>query len=167
MGISMRSTQRLSVAASLLLVLALLAPAALGAEETTVGRFVQDLARLKSLTATDARVAADSLATVGVQLPTGLDFNKRLTEADVTLISGAAGLRVTTTTPEAPFDAPKVERFFVAFGPELGIRTERSADTTDAGSDPRTTRRTTEHRGCKGKNKPHRSRPDHCRDDHS
>jgi hypothetical protein len=154
----MRSNQRLFVASGLLFVLAVSGPAVLGAENMTVGGFVQDLARLKSLTASDARVAAASLASVGVRLPSDLDFDKSLTEADVTLISGAAGLRVTTTTPEAPFDSQRAERFFVAFGSELG-----GLEPTAAETDSQQRLESGHAKGkCKGKNKPPRSRPHHC-----
>ena len=72
------------------------------------------------MNATDARIALDSLAAVGVRLPAGIDLNKRLTEADVTTISRLAGLRVSSSNPTDSFDSEEVERFFLAFGSELG-----------------------------------------------
>ena len=102
-------------------ILAVTAIPALAASESTVGLFVQKMARSKNLNATDATIAADSLRAVGVQLPPNLRLNKRLTERDVVEISRAAGLSVSTTDPEAPFDEDQVDRFFLAFGSELGV----------------------------------------------
>jgi hypothetical protein len=114
----MRKVNRLAtVAVALVLTAAIAAPAL--ASDTTVGRFVQELAKVKNLNATDPALAADSLRAVGVRLDRGLDFNKRLTEADVAEISRAAGLLVTTSNPNAYFDEEKVDRFFQSFQIEL------------------------------------------------
>jgi hypothetical protein len=107
------------VLAAAVLLAAIAAPAL--AADVTIGKFVQELAQVKKLNATDARIAADSLATVGVRLPTDLRFSERLTEADVVRISRAAGLSVSTTNPEAPFDEDQMDQFFIIFGSELEV----------------------------------------------
>ena len=115
----MRSV-KLSVLA-VAVILAVTAIPALAANDSTVGRFVQEMARAKNLNATDATIAADSLRAVGVRLPADLRLNKRLTERDVVEISRGAGLPVSTTNPDAVFDGDQVDRFFLVFGKELGV----------------------------------------------
>ena len=100
----------------------LVAPAA--ADPTTVGQFVQELARVKKLAATDPRTAADALSAVGVRLPENLDFAKPLTEGDVASISKASGLKVEATNEAAPFEARQIEQFFAAFSNQLGTTQE-------------------------------------------
>ena len=124
----MRNVKRLgAVAVAVVLAVALAAPTQ--ATEITVGQFVQQLARAKNLNATDAKIAADSLAAVGVVLPP-MNFGATLTEGDVAAIARSAGLNVRTATPEAAFGAEKSNRFFSSFGGELqddnGIRTRSS-----------------------------------------
>ena len=89
------------------------------AAEMTVGQFIQDLARAKSLNATDPQIAVDSLAAAGVRLPDGLDLSATLTEGDVTKISRAAGLRVTATDPTAAFTAEQADEYFAVFSEDL------------------------------------------------
>ena len=115
----MRKSGRLSatVLASALVV-ALALPAVAG--EVTVGKFVQRLAQEKNLNATDAQIAVESLAAVGIRLPADLKLNRRLTERDVARIAQASGVNVTTANPSAPFDDDQVERFMVTFSIELG-----------------------------------------------
>jgi hypothetical protein len=116
----MSKVKRLAaVAVALILTAAVAAPAIAG--DSTVGRFVEELARVKNLNATDPAIAADSLRAVGVRLDRGLDLNKRLTESDVAEISRAAGLLVTTSNPEAFFDNQKLDQFFQAFQTELAL----------------------------------------------
>ena len=114
----MRSVTR-SVLAIAVLLAATAAPAL--AADVTIGQFVQELAQAKKLNATDARIAADSLRTVGVRLPADLRLAERLTESDVVRISRAAGLLVSTANPEAPFDDEQMDQFFVVFGAELEV----------------------------------------------
>jgi hypothetical protein len=105
------------------LVLALMlitAMPALAAGDYTIGQFLQEFARVKNLNATDARIAADSLRSAGVRLPARLDTNASLTEGAVVEIASAAGLRVSTNSPDARFDQDQVDSFFSAFGEELG-----------------------------------------------
>lgn len=107
----------LSFLAVAVLLAAIAAPAL--AAEITTGQFVQELARAKKLNATDPGIAADSLRSVGIRLPVDLDLSQRLTESAVVRISRSAGLLVSTTNPEAPFDEEQMDRFFVVFGAEL------------------------------------------------
>ena len=129
----------IAVTATLGMLVAVAVPAF--AADATVGRFIQQLAKVKNLNATDAQIALDSLQAVGVRLPAGIELGKRLTEADVAVISRAAGLRVTSSNPDAPFTEEKVERFFLSFASELASGSEGDAfATTDenpgAGSGP-------------------------------
>ena len=112
----MRSV-KLSVLAVAVLLAAVTAPAL--AADVTTGQFVQELARAKKLNATDPQIAVESLRTVGVRLPADLNLSQRLTEAEVVRISRSAGLLVSTTNPEAPFEEEQMDRFFVVFGAEL------------------------------------------------
>jgi len=133
----MRNVKRLgAMAVAVVLAVAFAAPAQ--ATEITVGQFVQQLARAKNLNATDARIAADSLAAVGVVLPP-LNYGAALTEGDVALIARSAGLNVRTATPNAAFSANKSNRFFTSFSGELdednGIRTRRSYRKSEPGED--------------------------------
>jgi len=133
----MRKANRVAAMAVAVIMLAAVAAPAL-ASEATVGRFVQELAKVKNLNATDPAIAADSLRAVGVRLPSGLQYTKRLTEADVAEISRSAGLLVTTSNPDAYFGEEKVDRFFQAFSVEL---TQSAASgeintTTDTASQP-------------------------------
>jgi hypothetical protein len=106
------------MAVAVLMVAAAVAPA-LANSEVTVGRFVQELARHKNLNATDVQIAVDSLRSVGIRLPEGLRLNARLTEGDVVSISRAAGLRVTTSNPNAPFNGEQVQSFLIALNDEM------------------------------------------------
>lgn len=105
---------------------------AFGAAEITVGQFVQQLARTKSLNATDAVIAADSLSATGFDLPSDLNFAATLTEGDVAKISRAVGLNVRTARPDTVFTDEQSDRFFSAFSRQLG-------DSAAAGSRTRST----------------------------
>ena len=114
----MRKVNRLvAVAVALILTAAVAAPAF--ASDATVGSFLQRLARVKNLNATDPAIAVDSLRAVGVRLPANLELSKRLTESDVAVLSRSAGLLVTTSNPDAYFNDEKLDRFFTAFAVEL------------------------------------------------
>ena len=115
----MRNFKRIgAVAVAFLVVAALVAPAQ-AANQVTVGQFVQELARAKNLNATDARIAADNLAAIGIVMPANLSLGDRLTEGDVAVIAQAAGLNVRASAPAATFDDDKVDRFFTSFSREL------------------------------------------------
>ena len=109
----------IAVAASVAMVAAVALPAFAAGSEVTVGQFVQELAKIKNLNATDAEIAVDSLAAVGVRLPAGIELGKRLTEADVARISRLAGVQVSTSNPDRAFSSEQVDQFFVAFGSEI------------------------------------------------
>ena len=114
----MRNVRRLGAAAVAILMVAVVAGPVFGAD-ATVDRFVRELAKHKRVNATDGAAAVDSLRSIGVRLPQNLDLNKRLTERDVAELSRAAGLRVTTSNPDALFSTEKLDRFFASFGAEL------------------------------------------------
>lgn len=112
----MRNLMRLGAVAIAVIVLAALP---VNAGELTVGQFVQQLARAKNLNATDASVASDALAGVGIILPSTLSYSTLLTEGDVAQIARVAGLNVRTANPMATFDSDKADRFFTSFSSEL------------------------------------------------
>jgi hypothetical protein len=112
-------------------VVGILAAAPVLAEQVTVGRFVMDLAKAKRLEAVDARSAAAALDRVGVRIPAGTDFSKRLTEGDVARLSRLAGLNVTTTNPDGSFDNDRLGSFFTVFASELATGSARSSTSTE------------------------------------
>ena len=116
----MRNVSRLAALAMAVAMTVAIAVPAHAASDNTVGRFVQEFAKAKNLNSTDPRIAADSLAAVGVRLPADLDFSSRLTEGVVAKISRSAGLNVTTSRPETAFSSDQVDRFFQSFGREIG-----------------------------------------------
>jgi len=125
----MRNPKRLGAMAVVFgLALAIAAPV-FAADEATVGYFIVQLAKAKQLNAADSEVAADSLAAVGIRLPSDLNLNGALTEGDVARLSRLAGVAVSTSRPEASFGRVQVERFFNSFGGELA---DESGATTRA-----------------------------------
>lgn len=106
-----------AVTAAALLTVAAVAPVA--AADVTVGTFVQEMARARSLDATDPGTAATALRTVGVALPADLDLSRPLTEGDVVRVARAIGIRVTSSAPDATFDRARMERFMSTFSAEL------------------------------------------------
>lgn len=106
-----------ATAVAVALAVAVAAPAF--AANITVGEFVQRVAIVKNLDATDGLVAVESLRAKGVRLPADLDLNAQLTESDVVAVSRAVGLRLTSSNPDRVFEIDQVESFFVAFGAEL------------------------------------------------
>jgi hypothetical protein len=131
----MRKVSRLAALVAVVSVTAAIAAPAVAAPNDTVGRFVQEFAKAKNLNATDPRIAADSLAAVGIRVPADLDFSARLTEGDVARISRSAGLNVTTSRPDTPFSSEQVDRFFQSFGRELNETDGVTA--TRAGNGPK------------------------------
>jgi hypothetical protein len=97
------------------------------AKDATVGDFVIELAKAKHVSASDSQDAADSLSAVGVRLPGDLQMDARLTEGDVARISRFAGLSVTTSRPDEPFNRLQVDRFFTSFQGELAQTTQSGA----------------------------------------
>ena len=112
----MRNLKRLGAVMIAIMVVAAV-PAV--AKNATLGSFIIQMARTKQVPATDLQVAIDSLARVGVRIPAGTNYNKVLTESDVSRISRLAGLNVTTTSPDRGFNQVQVDRFFTTFAGEL------------------------------------------------
>ena len=114
----MRNLKRLGgIAIAVALAVVLAGPAV--ASDITVGQFIQKIARAKNLNATDARIAADSLAAVGIAVPRNLRLDAPLTEGDVAAIARSAGINVRTASPDAAFGSAKADRFVSSFGGEL------------------------------------------------
>lgn len=89
------------------------------AAEVTVGQFLVEIAKAQSLAATDGATAERSLRDAGFALPQ-LDLAKGLTEGDVVRIATSAGVRVSSSSPEAPFSQSQVNGFVDTFGSVLG-----------------------------------------------
>jgi hypothetical protein len=121
---------------ALVIALMIVAAPAMAASDFTVGQFIQELAKVKNVNATDARIAVDSLRAVGIRIPAGLDLGASLTEGTVVEISRAAGLRVATNNPSALFGEGQVDSFFSAFSVELGVGAESDDPPTTDVRDP-------------------------------
>ncbi len=116
----MKNLKSLKVVAAVLIALAMLAAPALAAgQDLTVGKFLMEIAKVKQLDAVDALTARTSLANAGIKVG-NLDLDKGLTQGDVVVISNAAGLPMSTSTPEAAFSNDQMVTFIGTFGPELG-----------------------------------------------
>jgi hypothetical protein len=122
---------RFGVAAAALVAAALFGGVAL-AKSATVGDFLLEIAKAKSLSAADAASAKAALTANGVVLPP-LPLDKALTEGDVVRIGGALGVNVTTSSPSASFDASQVDGFISTFGKTL---TGVGGDTQSPNADP-------------------------------
>jgi hypothetical protein len=94
-----------------------MAPAFAG--NVTVGRFYTAVAQAKHLGSADAASAEASLRGAGFSLPT-LDLSKSLTEGDMTSISSALGLRVTTEKPSQLISETQLNSFMASFGSQIG-----------------------------------------------
>lgn len=115
----MRNPKRLgAMAIAVGMALAIAVPV-FAADEATVGYFVVELAKAKRLNAANSEIAVDSLAAVGIRLPSDLNLRSSLTEGDVARLSRLAGVAVSTSRPDTPFNRVQVERFFTSFGGEL------------------------------------------------
>jgi hypothetical protein len=95
-----------------------LAPAFAG--NVTVGRFYTELAQAKHLVSADAASAEANLRGAGFNLPK-LDLSKSLTEGDMTSISNALGIAVTTQRPTALITESQLNTFMASFGSQLGV----------------------------------------------
>ena len=115
----MRKSERFGAMAVAILMVAAMSVPALAASDVTVGQFIQRLAMSKNLNASDAGVAAGSLADAGYRLPAGLNYAEALTEGHVADIAASVGLKVRTSKPAADFDQANVDRFFKSFHKEL------------------------------------------------
>jgi hypothetical protein len=105
---------------ALLAVGTVLAPAFAG--NVTVGRFYTELAQAKRLVSVDAASAEASLRGAGFNLPK-LDLGKSLTEGDMTSISTALGLSVTTEKPSQLISDAQLNTFMSSFGSQIGAPT--------------------------------------------
>jgi hypothetical protein len=112
---SMRRVNRFGLIA-VLTVAAVAAPAFAG--NVTVGRFYTEIAKAKQMTAVDASSAEASLRAAGFRLP-DLALGKSLTEGDVTSISNALGLAVTTSRPTELVSDSQMSQFMSSFGSQL------------------------------------------------
>ena len=96
------------------------APAFAG--NVTVGRFYTEIAQAKNLVAVDVASAEASLRGAGVSLPR-LALDKSLTEGDMTSISSALGVAVTTARPSQLISEAQLNTFMASFGGQLSART--------------------------------------------
>ncbi len=101
------------------LALGIAAAPALAASDVTVGEFLMEIAKVKSLSARDGESALAALRGAGMNLP-ALDLRKPLTEGDVATVATAAGLNVTTARPSSPFTRNQMSSFLLSFGSDIG-----------------------------------------------
>ena len=95
------------------------APAFAG--NVSVGRFYTELAQAKHLVSVDAASAEANLRGAGFNLPK-LSLDKSLTEGDMTAISNALGLSVTTQRPSQLISESQMNTFMSSFGGQLGAK---------------------------------------------
>jgi len=89
------------------------------AANVTVGQFYTELAQAKHLVSADAASAEANLRGAGFNLPK-LALQKSLTEGDMTSISNALGVSVTTERPSALISESQLNTFMASFGSQLG-----------------------------------------------
>ncbi len=130
----MKMERRMGVAAALIVVVGLLAPA-MAADSVTVKDFVVRIADAKELPADSCDGATGSLRQAGFNLPV-LDCNSPLTEGDVARISSSIGIRVTTSQPDAAFSSSSMDAFFGAFDDDLSGATGTDTHKEGHGTDP-------------------------------
>lgn len=128
---------RVAAAAVAVAVLLVLVPAE--AADASVGDLLVRLATALNLPATSPAAAAEALRAAGYEIP-ALDLDKVLTEGDVVAVARALGIRVSSSSPDAAFDASKIEILVESLVlPELD---PSSADplglSDDNGADPAT-----------------------------
>jgi len=97
---------------------AVVAPAFAG--DVSVGRFYKELAQAKRLVSVDAASAEASLRGAGFGLP-ALPLDKSLTEGDMTAISSALGVNVTTQRPSQVISEAQLNSYMSSFGSQLGV----------------------------------------------
>jgi hypothetical protein len=95
------------------------APAVAGS--VTVGRFYSAVAHAKQLESADGASAEASLRSAGFDLPQ-LALDKGLTEGDMTAISRALGVAVTTQRPSQAVSPMQVDTYFSVFAARLRVR---------------------------------------------
>jgi len=89
------------------------------AANVTVGKFYTELAQANHLVSADAASAEANLRGAGFNLPK-LALGKSLTEGDMTLISNALGVAVTTERPSELISESQLNTFMASFGSQLG-----------------------------------------------
>ena len=108
-----------------LAVSAVVAPAF--AANVTVGQFYTELAQAKHLVSADAASAEASLRGAGFNLPK-LALGKGLTEGDMTSISSALGVAVTTERPSELITDSQMNTFMSSFAGQIRVSPGSSAD---------------------------------------
>ncbi len=88
------------------------------AANVTVGQFYTELAQAKHLVSADAASAEASLRGAGFNLPK-LALGKSLTEGDMTSISSALGVAVTTERPSELITESQLNTFMASFGGQI------------------------------------------------
>jgi hypothetical protein len=104
----------------------------------TVGSFYTQLAQAKHLVSVDAASAEANLRGAGFNLPR-LALDKSLTEGDMTSISNALGVAVTTQRPSQSISESQMNTFMASFGSQISAPTIRSGSafqTESQGGDP-------------------------------
>ena len=135
----MNNRKTLVKVAAVLAACVLVAPVA-ARDAVTVGDFVVEFARARGFAPSSATEAKAALERAGIAIP-GTDLDRVLTQGDVVAIGNAAGLALTSTTPEAVFTGDEVSAFLATFAPELtATEGDNSTDGAynDNGADPRT-----------------------------
>lgn len=133
----MKRVNRLGMIA-VLAVGTVLAPAFAG--NVTVGRFYTELAQAKHLVSVDAASAEANLRGAGFNLPK-LALDKSLTEGDMTAISNALGVAVTTQRPSQQISETQMNTFMSSFNSQLSAPSVRGGvsspyQTNSQGGDP-------------------------------
>jgi uncharacterized membrane protein (DUF441 family) len=107
------------------------------AGNVTVGRFYTELAQAKQLVSVDAASAEASLRGAGFDLPK-LSVDKSLTEGDMTSISNALGVAVTTQRPSQPISESQLSTFMSSFGKQISapVRGVNPFQTDSQSGDP-------------------------------
>jgi hypothetical protein len=109
------------------------------AANVTVGKFYTELAQAKHLVSVDAASAEANLRGAGYDLPE-LALNKSLTEGDMTSISNALGITVTTQRPSELISESQLATYMASFGSQLGASNKKPAanpyQTFSQGGDP-------------------------------
>lgn len=128
----MRRVNRLGIVV-VLAVAPLSAPAFAGT--VTVGGFYTELAQAQHLVSVDALSAEANLRGAGFDLPK-LELDKSLTEGDVTAISRAFGVAVTTQRPSQQVRDSQMNTFMSSFRSRLGAPTAGGGQPRTPGRGP-------------------------------
>ena len=123
---------------AVLAVATVVAPAFAG--NVTVGKFYTELAQAKHLVSVDAASAEANLRGAGFNLPQ-LALGKNLTEGDMTSISNALGIAVTTQRPAELISESQLNTYMASFGsqiaaPKAGSTTSPYETYSQGGTDP-------------------------------